>query len=88
MKGIKIATLFKQFGHCSILLRAAIRSLINGVGDATNENATNNLASRRFADTRQMLALLLEDMGAYCVLSAANGKEALTAGVMFHFACE
>ena len=41
-----------------------------------------------FADTRQMLALLLEDMGAYCVLSAANGKEALTAGVMFHFACE
>lgn len=32
-----------------------------------------------FADTRQMLALLLEDMGDYRVLSAANGKEALTA---------
>ena len=31
-----------------------------------------------YADSRQMLTLLLKDMG-YCVLAAANGKEALTA---------
>jgi len=52
-------------------------SLVNGVGMQRTRTRPRILLIEDYADSRQMLTLLLEDMN-YCVLPAANGKEALS----------
>jgi PleD family two-component response regulator len=76
-KGIAIARSLRQFRYLfdSVAVGRQIGSIMVYVMQQTRTRPIILLVED-YADSRQMLALLLESSG-YCVLPAANGKEAL-----------